>query len=100
MAHALASQPAEPAARSCLELAPATLATLRQCGARCRCIPSKSAAFAAGLRELLAPTSMLANRTADWCGCTGPLHSHAPRAAAPRARGCSPMHLAAATPCT
>ena len=27
MAHALASQPAEPAARSCLELAPATLAT-------------------------------------------------------------------------
>ena len=54
MGHALAAQPAEPAARSCLELSPATLATLRRCGARCRCIPSKSAAFASGLREVRA----------------------------------------------
>lgn len=82
MGHALAAQPAEPAARSCLELAPATLDALRQCGPRCRCIPSKSAAFASGLREMLAPTSLLSNRTADWCGRTGLLQPHAPGAAA------------------
>ena len=79
MGHALAVRRY---ARSCLELAPATLDALRQCGPRCRCIPSKSAAFASGLREMLAPTSLLSNRTADWCGRTGLLQPHAPGAAA------------------
>ena len=88
--HALAAQPAEPAARSCLELAPSTLATLRRCGPRCRCIPSKSAAFASGLRELLAPTSLLSNRTADW-------HAAAP-ARCSHVQGLQPDASGAATP--